>query len=207
MLSGLDHSDTAKIVKYKEDEDILEWLGSADHLAQHAYHCRHRISGTGGWLFEDEEFKNWKGMLLLHGTPGTSKTILASIVIDKVKPTAYYYCNYARQEQQTSKTILSCLLRQVVTKDPGRAGKLYEERTADIAAIKTALLESSLVTTMNATSTMAVSALQFLSRAGSQMTNGQLDNYAILYEKSFDYLGCNWIAHFKSPLSSLCAFY
>jgi Cdc6-like AAA superfamily ATPase len=77
-------------------------------------------------LIESEEFKRWLNgtglTLYCPGIPGSGKTMLTSIVIDHLTNSAqdngigsaYIYCNYRRQLEQTPVNLLASLLRQLV---------------------------------------------------------------------------------------------
>ena len=77
-------------------------------------------------MIESDEFKRWLNgtglTLYCPGIPGSGKTILTSIVIDHLTKSAqsnsigsaYIYCNYRRQLEQTPVNLLASLLRQLV---------------------------------------------------------------------------------------------
>jgi hypothetical protein len=76
-------------------------------------------------LIESDKFKTWLNgaglTLYCPGIPGSGKTMLTSIVIDHLTKSArgnsigsaYIYCNYRRQLEQTPVNLLASLLRQL----------------------------------------------------------------------------------------------
>ena len=39
---------------------VYEWLKAPDHTAKHTSACSKREKGTGSWLIQGEQFKEWK---------------------------------------------------------------------------------------------------------------------------------------------------
>ncbi|KAJ4265106.1 hypothetical protein NW762_005352 [Fusarium torreyae] len=111
----------------KHDDDcILDWLTGVDYGLQHSQYRSLRQPRTGGWLSETEEFQTWlaaqRQTLFCLGIPGAGKTILTSIVIDKLRSSvlddsnigiAYIYLSFQRQKEQTLDMLLSSLLKQL----------------------------------------------------------------------------------------------
>ena len=103
---------------------MLKWLTPVDYGPQHSDYFHRRQPGTGQWLLDSAEFKTWlkteKQTLFCPGIPGSGKTILTSIVIDrhtagfdKNVGVAYLYCNFRRKEEQKVQDLLLSLLKQL----------------------------------------------------------------------------------------------
>ena len=133
--------DTTKLVQYQEDQKqrainqeqqaILDWLTSADYSPQQNDFLKERQAGTGQWLLDSSQFKNWvetsKQTLFCPGIPGAGKTILTSVVVEELSTrfhndssivVAYVYCNYKRQTEQTLENLLASLLKQLAQSRP-----------------------------------------------------------------------------------------
>ncbi|KAG2014518.1 hypothetical protein GB937_006745 [Aspergillus fischeri] len=110
----------------KERQLIASWLCSTDYASQQSANLRERQDGTGQWIFETDEFRQWdreKGVLFCPGIPGAGKTILTSIVVDYLRKKhgtnddvvfAYIFCNFQQQESQKLDIILANILGQLI---------------------------------------------------------------------------------------------
>jgi len=122
-------NDTTKLVRYQEDhkqQAILNWLTPIDYFPQQNDFLKQRQAGTGQWLLNSTQFKNWLEIknqtLFCPGIPGAGKTILTSIVVEELSTRiqgdcsiaiAYIYCNFKRQDEQSSEHLLAALLKQL----------------------------------------------------------------------------------------------
>ncbi|KFY32072.1 hypothetical protein V493_00539 [Pseudogymnoascus sp. VKM F-4281 (FW-2241)] len=109
---------------------ITNWLSSTDFPAQQSDFISRRQEGTGEWFVVSPEFTNWlqgtKQDLFCPGIPGAGKTMIAAIAVDHLWKVfqgdnvgiAYIYCNYKRQETQTTKELLAAILKQLVQECP-----------------------------------------------------------------------------------------
>lgn len=115
----------------KEDREILDWPTPVDYGPQHSDYLRRRQLGTRRWLLDSEEFQEWlstnKQTLFCPGIPGAGKTILTSIVVDRLNSTfpkdsntgiAYIYCNFQQQDKQEADDLLASLLKQLAQGQP-----------------------------------------------------------------------------------------
>ncbi|EPS42694.1 hypothetical protein H072_3329 [Dactylellina haptotyla CBS 200.50] len=119
-----------KIIKTRLDQEqyrvVLDWISPSDYSAQQTDHIRRRQPGTGKWLLDSAEFKNWSATgtktLFCPGIPGAGKTVLSSIVIDHLSNLyrddrgigiAYLYFEYKRADEQTLENVFASLLRQL----------------------------------------------------------------------------------------------
>ncbi|KFZ25020.1 hypothetical protein V502_00512 [Pseudogymnoascus sp. VKM F-4520 (FW-2644)] len=118
---------------------IMDWLSSTDFPAQQSDFISKRQEGTGQWFAASPEFTSWlqgtKQNLFCPGIPGAGKTMIAAIAVDHIWKTfqgdnvgvAYVYCNYKRQETQTTTDLLAAILKQLVQERP-----LYGEPVATL---------------------------------------------------------------------------
>lgn len=121
--------NTVKLVQHQVDQQsrtMLDWLTPVDYALQQSDYVNRRQAGTGQWLIDSAEFKNWvendKQTLFCPGIPGAGKTILTSIVVeeltnrfenDKSVGIAYLYCNFRRRDEQKAEELLASLLKQL----------------------------------------------------------------------------------------------
>ena len=97
-------------------EEAHRWLRHTDPSPIHYQAKKDYEPQTGDWIFEIPEWKEWLACgtrcLWLHGIPGAGKTVLMSHVIDRIgricslsshqgKIHAYYYCYFARQQDES----------------------------------------------------------------------------------------------------------
>jgi Cdc6-like AAA superfamily ATPase len=103
----------------------LDWLAPPAYEAQYRDALENRQPSTGQWFLDSQEFTNWVNgdplTLFCPGIPGAGKTVLASIAIEHLRSAhygkescvAFFYCKYASREDQTAKSLLATLLRQL----------------------------------------------------------------------------------------------
>ncbi|KAF5983310.1 ankyrin protein [Fusarium bulbicola] len=110
----------------KDDIKILDWLTTIDYGLQQSEFQKVQEPGTGCWLIETSEYRKWfktpGQTLFCQGIPGVGKTILTSGLIDHLgselasdstSGISYIFCNFQRQDQQTSDGLLLCILKQL----------------------------------------------------------------------------------------------
>ncbi|KAF2796410.1 hypothetical protein K505DRAFT_415804, partial [Melanomma pulvis-pyrius CBS 109.77] len=116
--------------------EIVRWLSPEPYKQHHKQAMQGVLPGTGRWLLSDPDFKKWKdesasSILWLHGTQGSGKSKLISIVIeDALKsfkdgnnpPPVFFYCsrNPAEPTRSDPKAILASLARQLSSLEPGK---------------------------------------------------------------------------------------
>ncbi|CAG8922357.1 unnamed protein product [Penicillium salamii] len=122
----------------EKHEKCLAWLSSLDHDAKQVDFFSRVHEGTGKWLLNSAEFKNWLSLndladpnlepktaeerrtLFCPGIPGAGKTFLSSIVINHLQQLlrpddvalAFFFCNF--REKVTLNEMLGSLLKQLV---------------------------------------------------------------------------------------------
>ncbi|KAI3316997.1 hypothetical protein HD806DRAFT_399799 [Xylariaceae sp. AK1471] len=137
---------TRSYLDKKEDLEILDWLTPTDYGPQQSDNFNRRQPGTGQWMLDSVEYQDWikepKMTLFCQGMPGAGKTILTSILVndlenrfyrDNTTTVAYIYCYFKRQNEQTSKSLLSSLLKQLARSQsslPASVKELYDRHNA-----------------------------------------------------------------------------
>ncbi|KAF5678547.1 ankyrin protein [Fusarium denticulatum] len=110
----------------RDDIKILAWLTTVDYGLQQSEFQKAQQPGTGSWLLDTSEYRTWLETpgqtLFCRGIPGVGKTILTSGLIDHLSSKlagdsasgiSYIFCNFQRQDQQTSDGLLTCILKQL----------------------------------------------------------------------------------------------
>jgi Cdc6-like AAA superfamily ATPase len=110
----------------REDLETLDWLTLVNYGPQQSDYFSRRQPGTGGWFLGSTEFKTWvegrKQTLFCPGIPGSGKTIITSIVVDKLITTfrgnddigiVYLYCNFRMTGCQNAEELISSMLKQL----------------------------------------------------------------------------------------------
>jgi hypothetical protein len=118
---------------------LLEWLTPVDHFLYKRDIFAKRQPGTGEWLLRSNEYHKWvtedRQTLFCPGIPGAGKTFIATMVIDSLyasyhagRPAgmACLFCNFRRQHEQTTETLLACILKQLVSAMPTTPKPLQE---------------------------------------------------------------------------------
>lgn len=128
MESGID------AIRYEVDLAkhgiLIAWISPTEFPTQQSDLIDSRQEGTGQWFLNASEFTEWLGQpkktLFCPGIPGAGKTIIAAIAVDHLLKTvqsnnigvAYVYCNYKRQQQQDTASLLAAVLKQLVQAQP-----------------------------------------------------------------------------------------
>lgn len=137
-LQRIDQSNSKIQDNLTRDErrEIFQWLSTIPCEAHHQEAYKKFLKGTGIWLLERREFKDWQkqtsndfAIFWLHGIPGSGKSKLTSLIIQTLldqngavstrPPLAYFYCSKKSGDPRTSnpKDILLALLRQLTGGD------------------------------------------------------------------------------------------
>jgi transcription termination factor NusB len=138
----------------KGDNSMANWISSIPYESHHDFACQNLLAGSGQWLFDSDEFISWdradpltSTVLWLHGIPGSGKTSLVALAIQRERKRltdtkaqlAFFYCQRSSAEPQRSKQreLLCSLLRQLAfdknggLKEPVRT--LDEKKKKDAA--------------------------------------------------------------------------
>ncbi|KFX94529.1 hypothetical protein V490_04313 [Pseudogymnoascus sp. VKM F-3557] len=129
IRGGVDESNFRQEnqARKQKEQAILDWLTPIDYASQQSDFISRRQAGTGQWLLDSSEFQAWlaagKQTLFCPGIPGSGKTILTSIVVEKLIDQfrnsdedvgiAYLYCNFRRRDEQKIKDLLASLVKQL----------------------------------------------------------------------------------------------
>ncbi|KAB8235002.1 uncharacterized protein BDW43DRAFT_299322 [Aspergillus alliaceus] len=133
------------LTRTQGQKDLFKWLSPLNPYSRHLENQKRRVEGTSTWIFEDPRFLDWSSekpnfqALCCYGDPGAGKTIISSVVIDRLqelKPLgsvglAYLYGDYRDQKVQTIENILGVLVKQLLARLPEMPQSLldlYEER-------------------------------------------------------------------------------
>ncbi|KAF2187469.1 hypothetical protein K469DRAFT_685938 [Zopfia rhizophila CBS 207.26] len=132
-----------------DQQAILNWLNPIDYASQQSDFLSRRQEGTGQWLLESAEFQGWlnnrKQSLFCPGIPGAGKTILTSIVIEKLYnhfqddgnvSIAHLYCNFRRKNEQDTLDLLANMLKQLtqsLSTVPESLKSLYDNLSSKMA--------------------------------------------------------------------------
>ncbi|KAH0551625.1 hypothetical protein GP486_007158 [Trichoglossum hirsutum] len=86
-LARADRAEKERQEKVAKRDQLLSQLSSLKYVDKHIKERNRRHPGTGSWLTETDEYKEWmagdrSACLWCYGIPGSGKTILASTLID-----------------------------------------------------------------------------------------------------------------------------
>ncbi|KAJ3884830.1 ankyrin repeat-containing domain protein [Lentinula edodes] len=76
------------VISSNESTEINNWLNAPDCSANHVTAVNKKCPGTGEWIYELDEYKEWKaepGVLWIQGQAGSGKTILTTTIIKDVQ--------------------------------------------------------------------------------------------------------------------------
>ncbi|KAF6222560.1 hypothetical protein HO133_000605 [Letharia lupina] len=131
------HEAETRIAINNERQEILKSFAKVDSRSNHDMSRKLRSPGTGLWLTEGQEFRQWwetkNGRLWFYGIPGAGKTVLASSVIEEAlrmsSPSiavAFFYCDYKDSAKQDLSNILGSLAQQFAKQDEESFAKLRQ---------------------------------------------------------------------------------
>ncbi|KAK4083751.1 uncharacterized protein Triagg1_1413 [Trichoderma aggressivum f. europaeum] len=106
--------------------DPFRWLSAIDYSSQLDHNLRRYAPGTCQWFLESEQYREWYNQdgtaLLLHGPPGSGKSMIASAVLDHLSNTllseqaavfCYAFFNFYRGNEETAESLMCNLLKQL----------------------------------------------------------------------------------------------
>ena len=121
-------------------QKLLDTLPSLDFDIKHEKTYHECLAGTGRWFLSSKVFQTWLvaqgGLLWCPGIPGAGKTVMASIVVEKLRQictedkesiTVFIYFDYALQKQQNMTALFGDLLAQVLRKCSTVPSEINEE--------------------------------------------------------------------------------
>ena len=136
------HEAATRIEINKERQKILNSFAKVDSRNNHNMSRKLRSPGTGLWLTEGQEFRQWletdNARLWFYGIPGAGKTVLASSVIEEAlrisgpnAAVAFFYCDYKDAATQDLSNILGSLVQQFAKQDEASFAKLRQFYTTN----------------------------------------------------------------------------
>ncbi|KAI5786608.1 hypothetical protein FPQ18DRAFT_239586, partial [Pyronema domesticum] len=114
------------------------WLSPLEPCTRHQEIRSKRLKDTGSWFLNTPEFQTWYRLvynnemldnnphpaLACYGLPGAGKSVMSSLVIDRLSQIfsnngnqfrlAYVYCDYQDKARQTAAHIIGALLKQLI---------------------------------------------------------------------------------------------
>jgi hypothetical protein len=108
---------------------LINWLHAPDPSTNYNRAIQQRHPGTGLWFLQSKAFANWKaernGFLWLHGLAGCGKTVLSSIVIERLQEEPplphhnllYFFFNFNEKEKQSHENMIRTLVQQLYTQE------------------------------------------------------------------------------------------
>lgn len=137
LALGLSYATNAGVDRlnaYQDNEKclaIISWLSDSNFPAQQSDLLRKCQDGTGQWLLESKEFRDWvegkESILFCPGIPGAGKTFMTSIVINNLDERfkqefdtaiAYLYFDYKRLAEHAIENLLASLVKQLIQRQP-----------------------------------------------------------------------------------------
>lgn len=122
----------------QETRQMLSWLCPEDNGLQLSDYLRRRQEGTGDWILNTDEFREWADgdrscTLFCPGDPGAGKTFMSSMILDELHRRfrdditvgiTFFYFNFKSKNELTAEDILANLLKQFVIKSPSVSDSL-----------------------------------------------------------------------------------
>lgn len=119
-----------KTILAQERRDLIRWLTTIQYENHHKTMGKGVLEDSGEWLFRKKEFlewraESWSSILWLRGIPGSGKSKLTCLAIDRflkeksankaAAPIAYFYCirSTSEPERADPDEIMRSLLKQL----------------------------------------------------------------------------------------------
>ncbi|KAF9242326.1 Sec8 exocyst complex component-specific domain-containing protein [Melanogaster broomeanus] len=136
--SELTKSEQLNATQTEQLKTVLEWFNPFDCTVKHETTLRQRQEQTCGWLFNVQQFIDWRSSLSqfiwLNGKPGAGKSVLAAAVIEKLSGSlqcgetlAYFYCDFGNSRCTSPKEVMSSLVFQFLRSASGNWLSLFPE--------------------------------------------------------------------------------
>ncbi|KAE9366849.1 ankyrin [Stipitochalara longipes BDJ] len=122
--------DLNTVLDFHRDDQhdaILKWLSTVDVSQGFQAALQKHQEGTGEWLLEKSEFRDWKftsgGWLWILGSSGCGKTILSSVIIKNLQETmivnepklVYFFFDFRDAVTQSVESLFRSLVQQLST--------------------------------------------------------------------------------------------
>ncbi|KAE9391640.1 hypothetical protein BT96DRAFT_301526 [Gymnopus androsaceus JB14] len=78
-FAALNYIDRPQLA-YDEQNTVKQWLNAPDYSASFITALNKKVSQTGQWMLEDQEYMDWKNhrnILWIQGKAGSGKTVLS----------------------------------------------------------------------------------------------------------------------------------
>ncbi|KAI9666681.1 MAG: hypothetical protein M1821_004617 [Bathelium mastoideum] len=145
--------EITQLEKRRQLSAIMEKLSPPNFQLDHEIATEQtKSSSTGQWIFENPIFRAWSNkesranpLLYIHGVPGAGKTILASVIINRLLslkiPVLYFYCKHNQHKKNTFGDILRALVAQSISQDGSSLSYIYEVCSTKDRVMMTSMLE------------------------------------------------------------------
>ncbi|MCJ1228876.1 hypothetical protein MMC12_005540 [Toensbergia leucococca] len=128
-------SHVDELQAYVKKQDIFQWIINETQLEAHRDHAKSFQKGTLDAVLNSDQYYEWQNGLLnddgtttvpatlwCHGPPGACKSTLVYAIIERLREfygkeasIIYTYCSYEKQEVQSTRNILACMVRTAVS--------------------------------------------------------------------------------------------
>lgn len=137
LQSSLDdfRSDSDKRQARATKQAILQWITNECQREAHYDHAKNFQEGTLDAILNTNQYYKWQNGLLnddgsavapptlwCHGPPGAGKSTLVYAIIEQLRKfyekdavIVYAYCSYEKQEVQSARNIIACMVRTAVS--------------------------------------------------------------------------------------------
>ncbi|KAL8758457.1 MAG: hypothetical protein Q9199_001475 [Rusavskia elegans] len=143
LVESIYQADPPYIVQQRQE--ILQWLSPLNFIRTQQDTLGRREEGTGQWLIDSSEFKNWLAgnncILCCPGIPGAGKSVLTSVIIDFLREqhmgqdavgVAGVYCNFKERDSQSPENLLAACCAQLAPQTlPETLVNLYRTHSAE----------------------------------------------------------------------------
>lgn len=120
---------------------MLKWLNPLPSEERYIAALRDRVSGTCEWLFEREEFQDWRSehpriaglkLLWVHGPAGFGKTFTAARAVEALKASsphavAHFFCTSENETMRKPVSVLRTWLAQMVRQNENLLPETYAQ--------------------------------------------------------------------------------
>ncbi|KAK4221191.1 hypothetical protein QBC38DRAFT_523040 [Podospora fimiseda] len=130
---------------HQSDQSFFRWISPIESTTNHREYRESRLPDSGLWLLKHDEFQKWSQssrstILWLHGSLGTGKSTLMSLIVDR----SLEKLEYARQKSWSSPVLffyfkptysaehcLRDILRQLIQFDPAATPRMLKSAYKD----------------------------------------------------------------------------
>lgn len=118
-----------KLCIYALSDKLKNWLHAPDPSTNYNRAIQQRHPGTGSWFLQSKTFTDWglegTGFLWLHGLAGCGKTVLSSIIIERLQEEPpsphinllYFFFDFAEKEKQSHENMIRTFIQQLYVQE------------------------------------------------------------------------------------------